>query len=165
MTNALVRMLQDETCQLIGACAMFQEAYITAPFPSDMNPMPSYDAFVAEIERFPVLFERQMERICRELHPTMARLLNAVIEMFNMLGHALEGDRWLLKVADAAAEASVRCRLYHGNSPSLLDSNPAHMPPGPHRDRALTIAHPVLEDVSDHSSWSFGDDEPTPEDP
>lgn len=47
-----------------------------------------------------------MERICRDFDPTMARLLNAVIEMFNMLGHALECYRWLLKVADAAAEAS-----------------------------------------------------------
>ena len=165
-TNALVRMLQDETAQLIGACAMFQEAYINEPFPADVNPMPAYTEFMEEIERFPVLFERQKERISRTFDPQLARMLNAVIEMFNMLGHALNGDQWLLKVADAAAEASVRCRLYHGNGPSLLHTNPAHMPPGPHRDRAFTLSHPVVEDGSDNDSdWSLGEDEPTPEVP
>lgn len=167
MTNGLTRMLRDETIQLIGACAMYQRAYLEVPFPSDMNAMDAYAQFMAEIERFPVLFERQLERICRDYQPTLARMMQAAIEMFNTLGHALGGDRWLLKVADSLAEATVRCRLYHGNSPSLLDINPAHLPPGADRDRAIAIAHPVHEEVREDGStcsWSFGDD-PTPEDP
>ena len=43
------------------------------------------------------------------------------------------------------------------NSPSLLDTNPARMPPGSRRDCAITIAHLMTDRTSEHdSSWSFG---------
>lgn len=82
---------------------MFQHEYIAVPYPSDLNPMPAYDEYIDEIARFPVLFERQMEQISRDYDLTIARLLNSMLGMFNMVGLALDGDRWMLKMADAAA--------------------------------------------------------------
>ena len=51
-TCTLVRLLQEQTSQVIGACALMQDGCLRAPYPSGMNPTASYQEFIAELETF-----------------------------------------------------------------------------------------------------------------
>ena len=158
---SLLRRLQEGTGQILGACAMMQSEFLAQPFPDDMNPTEAYQEFVDELEDFPVKFEHRLSRVTAGFLPTVARYLNAVIEMFDAMGRQLD-DRWMLKVADMAAEASTRCLLNRHLPAPLRGSSEASLVPGVRRDRAITLAHPVVEDSSDDS---FAMSEVEPADP
>ena len=143
-TTSLMRILQERTAQVIGACALMQDQFLQAPYPGDLNPTDSYEEFISELDNFPVIIEVRLTRAGRDFKSTVARYTNVVVEMFDMMGKLLD-DRWMLKVADMAAEASYRCML-SGDVP-LPPSGSSHsmVVPGARRDRATTLAHPVMQ--------------------
>ena len=158
---SLMRRLHEGTAQILGACALMQTEFLTAPYPDDMNPTAAYQEFVAELDDFPVKFEHRLARVSAGFLPTIARYLNAMVEMFDAMGRELD-DRWLLKVADMAAEASTRCMLTRHPPPAMRGSSDPTAVPGPRRDRQFALAHPVVQDSSDDS---FEMSEPEPADP
>ena len=157
---SLLRTLQERTAQVIGACALLQSDFLAAPFPDDMNPTSAYQEFVAELDDFPVRLEGRLSRVCVGFLPTVARYLNAVVEMFDAMGRQLD-DRWMLKVADMAAEASTRCLLHREPPHPIRGPSDYSVVPGTRRDRAITLAHPAVQDSSDDS---FQMSEPEPAD-
>ena len=160
-TCTLVRSLQDQTTQVIGACALMNEGYLRAPYPDGMDSTPSYVEFLADIDNFAVMVEGRLHLVCASMMSTVGRHVNAVVEMFHSLGTILQDD-WVKKMADVAAEPSYRCRLYPtapgsgtGDAVRALVPRPL-VPVG-----ARPLAHPVVEDDSDDS---FHISSPEPED-
>ena len=150
-TCTLLRSLQDQAAQVIGACALMQEGYLRAPFPDGMNPEASYAEFITELNNLTVMIGVHLHRVCADFMPTIARFANAMVEMFHPLGQVLS-NRWVIKMADMAAETSLHCRLYPNISRNQMGASSRFMvAPGPLRDRAITLAHPLMMDDPDDS--------------